>query len=101
MNTGYSDFVRAIEEHALRAQYRFRARLTHTWRWSEVERASEISPIWCGRKDVLWLNKCTCQEKKWQKQLLWVWILSVKWELKMSPIFSPQNINLAYLFFLL
>ncbi len=29
-------FVRAIEEHALRAQYRFRTRLTRAWRWSEA-----------------------------------------------------------------
>ncbi len=65
-------FVRAIVEHALRAQHRFRARLTRAWRRGEVERTSEMSPIWCGRKDVLRMNKCTsCQEKKWQKQL-WV-----------------------------
>ncbi len=30
----------------------------------KLERASETSPIWCGHKDFLRLNKCTsCQEK--------------------------------------
>ncbi len=38
-------FVSAIEEYALRAQYSFRVHLTCAWRWSEVERASEISPV--------------------------------------------------------
>ncbi len=61
-------FVRAIEDHALRAQDCFRARLTSAWCWSEVKRTSETSSVWCSRKDVLRLNKCTsCQEKKWQK----------------------------------
>ncbi len=66
-------FVRAIEDHALRAQDCFRARLTSAWRWSEGKCVSETSSVWCSRKDVLRLNKCTsCQEKKWQKQQLWV-----------------------------
>ncbi len=30
-------FVRASQEHALRAQDRFRTRLSRAWRWSEVE----------------------------------------------------------------
>ncbi len=39
----------------------------------KLKQGSEMSPVWCGRKDVLLLNKCTpCQEKKWQKQQLWV-----------------------------
>ncbi len=39
----------------------------------KLERASESSPVWCGHKDVLRLNKCTSyQEKKWQKQQLWM-----------------------------
>ncbi len=64
-----------IEEHALQAQYRFRARLTRASFDAEVklERTSETSLVWCGRKDVLRLNKCTSyQEKKWQKLPLWV-----------------------------
>ncbi len=37
---------------------------TVSWRWGEVERTSETSPVWCARKDFLWLNKCTSQQEK-------------------------------------
>ncbi len=54
-------FVRAIEDGA---QYRFHAHLTRACAEEKLERASEMSPVWCGHKDVLQLNKCTsCQEK--------------------------------------
>ncbi len=43
------------------------------WCWSEVECASETSPVWFDRKNVMLLNTCTsCQEKEWEKQQLWV-----------------------------
>ncbi len=42
-------------KHVLRAQDRFRARLSRAWRWSEeeVRDASETSPVWCAHKDIL------------------------------------------------
>ncbi len=51
-------FVRAIEEHALRAQYRFRTRLSRAWRWSEAGarlkrlRFDVIAKTFCD-----WINK--------------------------------------------
>ncbi len=63
-------FVRVFEERALRAQYLLRARLTRTWRGGNVMRASETSPILCGHKDALHLNKRNpFQEKKRRQQL--------------------------------
>ncbi len=51
-------FVRVFEERALRAQYLLRARLTRACdAEATLERASETSPVWCGHKDVLHLNK--------------------------------------------
>ncbi len=50
---------------APRHLYRFRTRLTSTCCWGKLEWASENSPIWCGRKVILRLNKCnSCQEKR-------------------------------------
>ncbi len=55
-------FVGAIEEHARAA-----STVPFPRSWSEVESAPETSPVWCGSKNVLRLNKFTsCQEKKWQ-----------------------------------
>ncbi len=76
MNIKYFHLCVCIEDHALQAQYSFRAfvvrvlksmsrehstgaRLTR----SEVE--ARASPVWCAHKDILRLNKYTsCQEKR-------------------------------------
>ncbi len=69
LNYGLTTFhltaVHCCSTEAPRHLYSFHACLTRAWHWNEVERASEKSPVWCGRKDVLRLNKCnSCQENK-------------------------------------
>ncbi len=54
-------FVRVFEERVLRAVSFPRI----VWLEATLERTSETSPVWCGHKDVLWLNKRNpFQEKK-------------------------------------
>ncbi len=49
---------------------------------AKLECASEKSPIWCARKDILQLNKRNfCQEKKKQKQQL-----RVRWPTLAPPL---------------
>ncbi len=52
-----STFVRVFKERALRAQYLSVLVWLAPGAEATLERASETSPVWCGHKDVLHLNK--------------------------------------------